>query len=357
MGSTPGVYRATYRDKRTGKLKQASTWLATYWDPHRHRTVKEYGFPTARAAQTRRADLASTAGRLASGDVSAGTITVEQLLALVIDDYEVHARRSTKEARERARLLLESFGPNFLARNVDERAINRHIRRMRSEGYAVATINRSLALLKRGFRLAHRRMPALVVPYIGLLDERANVRQGFFEAKDLERIIAHLPAEARPIIRALHLTGWRRGEILSRKWTDLEGGFLLLRPGETKNGRGRAFPLAPDLGRLLKGVPRTGPLIFRNPPKGADGWLRTAWDRARASAGLPRALMHDLRRTAARDLVRAGVDRDTAKKILGHETDSIFTRYRIVAGDDLQHAATLLSAYRKRPGKGRKKVA
>lgn len=63
--------------------------------------------------------------------------------------------------------------------------------------------------------------------------------------------------------------------------------------------------------------------------------------------------MHDLRRTAARDLIKANVDRDTAKRMLGHETDSIFTRYRIVQGDDLKEAAAKLSAYRSAPKKRR----
>lgn len=356
MGATPGVYRATYRDKHTGQLRKASTWIAAYWSPAKRRTVKEYGFTSAKAAQMKRAEVMSATARLDSTHESAATITLEQLLALVVTDYEMHARRSLKQTRARQKVLFETFGAGCLARNIDSAAIARHVQRMRADGYAPATINRSLALLKRGFRLARRNIPALVVPHIPMLKEM-NARQGFFEPADLERIMAALPKHIRPVIRALHVTGWRSGEILSRRWADVEGGFLLLRPGETKNDRGRAFPLKPDLERIFAGIPgRRNPedRIFGDV---TAGHLRRAWDEARASVGLPGRLVHDLRRTAARDLIRAGVDRDTAKRMLGHETDSIFTRYRIVAGDDLKNAAALLSAYRASSKRPRRRAA
>jgi integrase len=53
-------------------------------------------------------------------------------------------------------------------------------------------------------------------------------------------------------------------------------------------------------------------------------------------------LLHDFRRTAVRNLIRAGVSRDVATKISGHETDSIFSRYNITNEDDLADAAAKL---------------
>lgn len=355
MGATTGVYRTTYRYK--GQVRKGSTWIATYWSSTKGKTVKEYGFASARDAQTRRADLMSTSGRLSTANASATSITLEQMVALVISDYQVHKRRSLKQTVARKEILFETFGAQCLARNIDAKALARHVIRMREDEYAAATINRSLALLKRAFRLAHRDIPSLAVPHIPMLSEASNVRQGFFDPGELARIVALLPENLRPIVQVLHITGWRVGEVLSRRWSDVEDGFLHLRPGETKNGRGRVFPLAPDLEKIFEKLPKS-PRAPAAPIFGVvkTSQLRLGWDAARAAAGLPGRLLHDLRRTAARDLIKAGVDRDTAKRILGHETDSIFTRYRIVQGDDLRDAALKLSTYRA-GGKKRRKSA
>jgi integrase len=58
-------------------------------------------------------------------------------------------------------------------------------------------------------------------------------------------------------------------------------------------------------------------------------------------------LLHDFRRSAVRNMVRAGVSRDVAKKISGHQTDSIFARYNITDEHDLADAAAMIQARRK----------
>lgn len=66
--------------------------------------------------------------------------------------------------------------------------------------------------------------------------------------------------------------------------------------------------------------------------------LRRQWRRACEKAGHPGRLFHDLRRTAARNLVRAGVPTALAKKFTGHETDSVFQRYAIEDETSLREA-------------------
>ena len=74
--------------------------------------------------------------------------------------------------------------------------------------------------------------------------------------------------------------------------------------------------------------------------------MKRSWRTACEDAGVPGRLMHDLRRTAVRNLERAGVSRSVAMKMTGHKTESVYRRYAIVSEVDLREAGAKLASLR-----------
>jgi len=142
----------------------------------------------------------------------------------------------------------------------------------------------------------------------------------------------------------------RLGEIAGFK-----AGWLRLEPGETKNGEGRMFSLTPGLRAVLE-QPRGATLELERESRCIIPWIfhregapiidfRRAWRGAVKRAGLPHRIPHDFRRTAVRNLERAGVPRSAAMKMVGHRTEAIYRRYAIADEEMLRDAADKLATF------------
>ena len=135
--------------------------------------------------------------------------------------------------------------------------------------------------------------------------------------------------------------GSRVGELRKLQWpqVDFEAGVIRLFASQTKGKVARTLPIYGEMEHWLRiqqakpSTPAQWVFLGRlDRPVGAhlDGW-REACERA----GLPGLFFHDLRRSAVRNLTRAGVPRHVAMAITGHKTASVFARYDIVSEGDI----------------------
>lgn len=91
------------------------------------------------------------------------------------------------------------------------------------------------------------------------------------------------------------------------------------------------------------------PYVFHRRGARINDFYRV-WCTARDKAGLPGLLFHDARRTAVRNMDRAGVPRQTAKQITGHKTDAVYNCYRIVNEQDIREGMLQAQEYFQKHG-------
>ena len=324
-------------------------------------------------------------------------MTYTELETLILDDYRVNRRRSLRTL-ESARLPhLRAF---FKPHPIDASTIRAYIRARLDAHAAPASINRELAALRRMHTLA-----SLPWPRVSALRE-APPREGFVTAAVFDRIRTELPPHLRDFVAFLYLSSWRVGEARTLTWSAVhfeepqafrasdpvepggspsacgrklsglnnlsanapsaeglplptgagpcpaarrEGDYILLSAAHAKSGHSRILPLRGELRSiLLRALAARSPhsdLVFHHGPCArplAD--FRRAWASACARAGAPGLLIHDLRRSAIRNFVRAGVRESVAMALSGHRTRSVFDRYNITDAADLVAAVEAVNA-------------
>ncbi|MQG57758.1 MAG: site-specific integrase, partial [SAR202 cluster bacterium] len=281
----------------------------------------------------------------------------DQAHEALLTDYAVNGRRSLNHARRRVNLgLLPWFQGRRMA-HITPDDVQLYVEQRQRGGAANATINRELAALKRMFSLAIKRGRLFYGPYIPLLHEN-NIRQGFFEREQFEALRGHLPAELRGLVTLAYYTGWRmQSEVFPLRWpqVDRQVGTIRLEPGTTKNSDGRTFAYA-EIGELRQAIETQWrehqslrqseiicPWVFHRNGRPIKSLTR-AWRAACKAAGCPGRVPHDFRRTAVRNMERAGVPRKVAMTLVGHRTEAMYRRYDIVTDGDLHDAAAKIES-------------
>jgi integrase len=341
------------RQRGTGSIylqKGSSIWWVKYY-----RNGKPYRESTHSADEAKAKDFLKR--RLA--EITTGNfigprterIRLDELAEDFLRDYRINGKRSLPDAETRWKLHLKPFFSDLRAVEVSSDLVARYVDGRQQSGAKNATINRELACLKRMFHLGQKATPFKVnrCPAFPRLSEN-NVRKGFLEDSQYEKLFASYPEIwFQALVETGKTYGWRIGELLSMrvKQIDLLARTFRLEPGTTKNGDGREVTMTKRVYELLKlcGHAKNADdhLFTRSNGKPVRDF-RGTWAKACESAGVPGLLFHDLRRTAARNLRRAGAAEGVIMKIGGWRTRSVFERYAIVSQADISDAIQKLDS-------------
>lgn len=284
------------------------------------------------------------------------TVSFSEAIDAIRRDYNLRGLRSWPDTDRRIRKHLAPYFARLRMIEITAAHVDRYIESRLTAGASPASANRETATLLRMFNILVRQknLEPRHVPAIRKLPE-ADPRQGFLGVAEMNRILSKLPAYLRGPVDFAYGTGARIGaEVLAMKWSwvDLAAGDfgrVTIPAAAAKNKAERTIYLTSDLRAVLDTARAEHdhlfpdcPFVFHRAGKRIRS-MRNAWDKACREAGLPGKLRHDMRRSHARNLDRAGVPQSVAQKILGHKTDSVWRRYRIVADEDLQDAARRMS--------------
>lgn len=346
--------RATNRVKGQGSVfrrRNSPSWHISFWNGWRQVRESARTADHAEAVKTLQRKL----GDVAVGkSVGAERIRVSGLLELLIEDYRRHERADLHEAEQRVNRLLKPHFGEFRASAFTTRAVNHYIELRQKDGRKNATINRELALLRRAFRLGYEHDPQLVfrLPSIKALPED-NVREGFLEADKYHLILDALTDEIKPVFVVAYHLGMRTGELLAlkRSWVDFEEGLIYVNGRVTKNRAPKTAPIYGDMKPWLEMLLSHGAMespkciwLFSRKGKPVKSF-KGDWEQACERSGVPGLLFHDLRRTAVRNMIRAGVPEKIAMQISGHKTASMLWRYNITDARDIKEAGKRTQRY------------
>ena len=362
---------STKRERGTGSLRlRGTTWWMRYY--HAGKLVEESTGTSdeqlARRLLRQRAKRADTPLHV---DPATRKVTFADLLDLVRGDAARRGNRTAKrlgtaeQPGKAVRHLSETFG-DVLAMNISEDMVDKYGDARIRQGAKPATLNRELAILRHGLKLALRKGMLPRAPHVTMRVED-NTREGFVDPPEFATLLAELrqrDACVADYVECAYLTLLRRNAVRLLTWTmcDLEvdkghvvGGTLQLPGRVLKNKRPLTLPVT---GRLLAVLDRrwqarvaTTRYVFHHVGR-AVGHSRfdRVWHAATAAAGVGGLVLHDLRRSSARTLVRSGTPEDVVMKLGGWRTRSMLTRYNIVDTDDLADAQAQLDAALASPG-------
>jgi integrase len=280
--------------------------------------------------------------------------TVGELLDSLTRDLGLRSRLSTN-TKSLIKIVRAHFG-EWRASAVTADHTGRYVQSLLAEGYSKASANRRTEILGLAYKLAIRERRLTEMPYIAHLSEIGNERVGFFEQDEFELVHEHLPDDLKDYCRFCYVTGWRKTAVQKLEWSDVDDRVVYLRAIKSKNRKPVTWPLVGVVAEIISR--RRAAQVLESPTGEISfskyvfhrqgeriGDFRKSWTTALRKAGLGHRLVHDFCRSAAKNLVEAGVPESVAMSLMGRRTNSIFKRYAITSEEQKGNAALLTENY------------
>jgi integrase len=330
------------------------TWYVEYWRgnvQHRESARTDQEKKAVKLLRQRRDEMAR------DEFIRPNKVTMGELFDLVVSDYTARDNRSAHTLAHRLKPL-RAFFDHMRAADVTERTIDRYKAARLAAGVKKSTVNRELAVVRRGYKLATKGKAKLVspnsVPAVEMFPE-SNAREGFVEYADFLTLVRHLPSPIDDVCWYAYLMGWRREQVLALRWADVnrDAGTVVRRAEFNKTKEPSVLAMSESVRAVIERrwlartvMTATGPrvvdLVFHNNGRRVVDF-RKAWAKACTAAGVS-ALFHDLRRSAVRNMENASVPRKVAMSLTGHLTEATYRRYHIVKVEDQRAALARVEA-------------
>jgi integrase len=292
-------------------------------------------------------------------------LTLDDLEAEIVADYERHGKRSVATAKYCLKPVKEFFKHDKLVEITRPRIQEYQTERLRA-GMARATVNREVRYLLRGFKLLVDGGRFGAIPRVGVL-KGENVREGFLNKPEFEAMVEHLRPEVGDLVRFLYNSAWRSGEALKLEWSkvDVDDWIVRLSRKNEKTKNPRTLPLVGELREVIENRIKARqldcPYVFHRSGKVIKSF-RNAFKAACVKVGLGRVVEdeqtgkvkyigitpHDMRRSAIRNFRKAGVSESEGMKISGHRTNSVYKRYDIIDEEDQRNTMEKVQEHQRR---------
>ncbi|WP_294266173.1 site-specific integrase [uncultured Sphingomonas sp.] len=280
-------------------------------------------------------------------------------VAELAERYMAHVRSYKRSADIDQRYLNNHILPRFGRMRLDEITQEQVVAwldaKVKKEGYALGTRNRLHVVLSYMYKLAKRwGMPGSDVnPLLGVpLPNPNNERERFLTPEEARRLKAGAEADDNPMIKhivaLLLLTGCRKRELLDARWEDFDLTARQWKVPMAKSGKRRFVPLSLEAIAVIEQLPRWEgcPWLVPNPEtKLPYTSIYYAWHRSTKRAGLKGLRIHDLRHSAASNMVNAGQSLYVVGQVLGHAQPRTTQRYAHLSQDTLLAAVDAAAGF------------